>query len=206
MALRAERPLPRVRPGPLGRALVVALALAGCAQGTTNGFTAGQSDIAAQRVRFAAEAVCLNNTTRRAQDRAARGLNFPVRQTEPDGATVFVNPGTLTFLRLGPAPEQTIAVEGGTRTIRGSGCSVGSPAVGRDLAQRLAGEILAPRLVDGSDTLQAPIGAGRNAEGGLGFFFDRLSVTLPLARTAFVDPQANRMVAFEHPVILVVHR
>jgi len=30
-------------------------------------------------------------------------------------------------------------------------------------------------------------------------------VTLPLARTTFVDPETGEGVAFDHPVILIVH-
>ncbi len=186
------------------RALLL-LALAGCAGATQNGFGPGVSDIAAQRMRFAAEAICLNNPTMRAQNSAARGLNFPV--SERDGSSViYANPGTLTFIRIGPAPDQAFTDdEGQRRTMRGDGCSVGSPAVGTDLANRLAGEILAPRLVDGSDTLLAPLGAGRNEDGGIGFFFDNLSVTLPQARTTFGDPETGEGTAFDHPVILIVH-
>lgn len=184
--------------------LPLALLLAGCVQTTTNGFSTGEADIAAQRMRFAVEAVCLNNDTRRAQDRAARALNFPVRE-RAGNSVVYANPGTLTFLRIGPAPDQSITTDAGRTVIRGNGCSVGSPAVGQDLAQRLAGEILAPRFVDGSDTLRAPIAAGFNEEGGIGFFFEGLSVTLPPAVTTFTDPETGEGIAFEHPVILIVH-
>ncbi len=187
------------------RALPLLLALAACAPATQNGFGPGVSNIAAQRVRFAAEAICLNNVTTRAQNTAARGLAFPV--TERDGdSIVYANPGTLTFIRIGPAPEQTFTDdEGRRRVLRGDGCSVGSPAVGTAQANRLAGEILAPRLVDGSDTLLAPLAAGRNQDGGVGFFFESLAVTLPTARTTFGDPETGEAVAFEHPVILIVH-
>jgi hypothetical protein len=181
-----------------------ALMLSGCVQATSTGFTTGQGDIAAQRMRFTTEAVCLNNTTRAGQDQAARGLDFPIRE-RTEGAIVYANPGTLTFLRIGPAPVQSFETDEGRIEVRGNGCSVGSPAVGRDLANRLAGEILAPRLVDGSDTLRAPLGAGRNDAGGFGFFFERLSVTLPLARTTFTDPETGEGIAFDHPVILIVH-
>ncbi|WP_179378228.1 hypothetical protein [Jannaschia marina] len=186
------------------RALLLMLGLAGCVP-TTGGFSPGVSNIAAQRMRFAAEAVCLNNRTRSAQDRAARALDFPVR--ERDGrAVVYANPGTLTFIRIGPAPEQTFTDDQGRRrSIAGNGCSVGSPAVGTALANRLAGEILTPRLVDGSDLLRAPLGAGRNADGGVGFFFEDLAVTLPVARTTFTDPESGQGTAFDHPVILIVH-
>lgn len=187
------------------RPLVLLLALAGCVQTGDNGFGAGVGDIAAQRMRFAAEAVCLNNDTRRSQETAARALDFPVR--ERDGASVvYANPGTLTFVRIGPAPEQTFTDNAGQpRSIAGNGCSVGSPAVGTERANMLAGEILTPRLVDGSSLLQAPLGAGRNVNGGAGFFFEDLAVTLPVARTTFGDPETGQATAFDHPVILIVH-
>ncbi|CTQ31375.1 hypothetical protein [Jannaschia rubra] len=187
------------------RALPLLLLLGACAQTTQTGFPAGVSDIAAQRMRFVTEAVCLNNATRRTQEAAARALDFPIRE-EDAGATVYANPGTLTFVRIGPAPEQTFTDdEGRRRAVSGNGCSVGSPAVGTRMANRLAGEILAPRLVDGSDLLRAPLAAGRNVDGGVGFFFDTLAVTLPLARTSFTDPETGEGAAFDHPVILIVH-
>ena len=181
------------------------LALAACVPAERAGFAPGVTDIAAQRMRFAAEAVCLNNVTRAGQERAARALAFPLRET--DGAsTVFANPGTLTFVRIGPAPVQGFTdADGRRRAVTGPGCSVGSPAIGVERANRLAGEILAPRLVDGSDTLLAPLAAGRNAGGGVGFFFDTLSVTLPAARTTLGDPASGRARIFDHPVILIVH-
>ncbi|SFJ39649.1 hypothetical protein [Jannaschia pohangensis] len=191
------------------RKLALALGLLGgvaaCVPAGNNGFSPGVSDIAAQRMRFAAEAVCLNNRSRAAQRRSAQNLNFPVRERDGD-ATVYINPGTLTFIRIGPAPAQSFTNAAGQRQIvQGNGCSVGSPAVGTNLANKLAGEILAPRLVDGSDTLLAPLGAGTNEDGGVGFFFDNLSVTLPVARTTFTDPDTGEGVAFNHPVILVIH-
>lgn len=186
------------------RLLLPLLLFAGCVQTSSNGFSPGDEDIAAQRMGFAVEAVCLNNATRRAQDRAARALNFPVRERVGD-AVVYANPGTLTFLRLGPAPRQTITTPAGRRAFDGPGCSVGSPAVDRERANRIAGEILAPRLVDGSDTLRAPIGAGENAAGGLGFFFENLIVTLPPSTRTFTDPATGRGIALEHPEILIVH-
>ncbi|MDB2407146.1 hypothetical protein N9W17_01260 [Jannaschia sp.] len=163
-------------------------------------------DIAVQRMRFAVEAVCLNNTTRAAQDRAARALDFPIRDRE-GGAIVYVNPGTLTFLRLGPVPEQAITLEGGQQVVySGPGCSVGSPAVGVSVANRIAGEILAPRLVDGSALTSAPVGAGRNEQGGVGFFFEDVSLTQPTAQTTITNPTTGQAEAFVHPVILVIHR
>lgn len=162
--------------------------------------------IAVQRMRFATEAVCLNNRTRAAQDRAARALGFPVRDREGP-AVVYVNPGTLTFLRLGPAPDQAISTPDGRRVVySGNGCSVGSPAVGVRTANRIAGEILAPRLVDGSALTAAPIGAGQNERGGVGFFFDDVALTQPIARTTITDPGTGEAQSFLHPVILVIHR
>ena len=187
------------------RALLFALVLTGCAQTSSNGFTTGVSDIAAQRMRFAAEAVCLNNVTRGTQVKAARGLNFPVRAPDAE-SVVYADPGTLTFIRIGPVPDQTFTDDQGRRrTIEGDGCSVGSPAVDTRRANRLAGEILTPRLIDGSETLLAPLGAGKNADGGVGFFFDNLAVTLPVASTTFANPDTGEAVAFDHPVILIVH-
>lgn len=188
-------------------ALLLLLALAGCVPvSSTNGFSPGVSNIAAQRMRFTAEAVCLNNLSRAAQTRAARALDFPITERDA-GSTVFINPGTLTFIRIGPAPQQRFTDGNGqSQTVPGrSGCSVGSPAVGTELANRLAGEILAPRLVDGSNSLLAPLGAGTNSDGGAGFFFDALAVTLPVARTTFTNPETGQGVAFDHPVILIVH-
>ncbi|MEM9798623.1 MAG: hypothetical protein AAF919_19205 [Pseudomonadota bacterium] len=179
------------------------VALMGCVP-TSNGFDPGIRDIAAQRMRFVAEAVCLTNRTRSAQDRAARGLGFPIRQRD-DGATIYINPNTLTFLRLGPAPEQSITTPEGREVVSvGHGCSVGSPAVTVELANRLTGEILASRLVDGSDLLARPVGAGTNSAGGAGFFFEDLAVTLPFATTSFTD-ETGAAQAFDHPVILIVH-
>ncbi len=187
------------------RPLLLLALLAGCAPATSNGFGPGVSGIAEQRMRFAAEAVCLNNATRGSQDRAAGALRFPIR--ERDGTSiVYADPGTLTFIRIGPAPEQTFTDDrGARRSISGSGCSVGSPAVGTQRANTLAGEILAPRLVDGSDTLLAPLAAAQNTDGGFGFFFENLAVTLPVARTTFANPETGEGTAFDHPVILIVH-
>ena len=187
------------------RALLLLLVLAGCVPATQTGFSQGVTDIAVQRVRFTAEAVCLNNRSRASQDRAARALNYPVRERDGN-ITVYANPGTLTFIRLGPAPEQGfVDQDGQRRVIRGNGCSVGSPAVGVDRANRIVGEILTPRLVDGSSTLVTLIGAGTNESGGLGLFFADLSLTLPSARTTFTDPRTGEGIAFDHPVILIVH-
>lgn len=186
--------------------LLSAALLGGCASDAALQTSAGFAEIAEQRMRFAAEAVCLNNTTRASQDRAARALNFPV--TERDGdSVVYVNPGTLTFLRIGLAPDQSVETPSGVREIySGSGCSVGSPAVGIRSANRLVGEILAPRLVDGSEITRAPVGAGRNQSGGVGLFFDDVAVTLPIARTTISDPETGEAETFVHPVILILHR
>ncbi|TFL19210.1 hypothetical protein [Jannaschia formosa] len=186
--------------------LLAAALLASCAQDGALRVPSGVEEIAVQRMRFATEAVCLNNTTQAAQDRAARALDFPVRNRE-NGATVYVNPGTLTFLRLGPAPDQAITTEDGRRVVyRGSGCSVGSPAIGVRAANRIAGEILAPRLVDGSALTAAPVGAGTNERGGIGFFFDDVSLTQPIATTTITNPETGQAETFLHPVILVIHR
>ncbi|WP_371156333.1 hypothetical protein [Jannaschia sp. 2305UL9-9] len=190
----------------LATLLASAMALTACVSDAPLQTSAGFEDIAVQRMGFTAEAVCLNNTTRGAQDRAARALNFPVR--ERDGAsTVYVNPGTLTFLRIGPAPDQSVDTPSGARvTYRGIGCSVGSPAVGLRTANRLVGEILAPRLVDGSELTRAPVGAGTNASGGVGLFFDDVAVTLPIAETTITNPNTGEGETFVHPVILILHR
>jgi len=182
------------------------LLLAGCVAGGDNGFDAGLTSIAAQRMQFTVEAVCLNNRDRGAQDRAVRALGFPDRFRDGE-ATIYVNPGTLTYVRLGRTPAISFTGENGqTRVLpERHGCSVGSPAVGVRAANRVAGQVLAPRLVDGSDLLIAPLGAGTNADGGAGFFFETLSVTLPTFSTGLTDPSTGQETVFEHPVILVVH-
>jgi hypothetical protein len=186
--------------------LLAAALLAGCVQDTGMRVPDGVEQVAIQRMRFATEAVCLNNKTRASQDRAARALDFPVRDRD-GGTTVYVNPGTLTFLRLGPAPDQAITTEDGREIVyRGSGCSVGSPAIGIRAANRIAGEILAPRLVDGSALTAAPVGAGTNERGGVGFFFDDVSLTQPIATTTITNPETGQAQTFLHPVILVIHR
>jgi hypothetical protein len=188
-------------------ALLLLPALAACApaEGTLR-VSQGTEQIAVQRMRFATEAVCLNNRTRAAQDRAARALDFPVREREGN-AVVYVNPGTLTFLRLGPVPPQAIQTPDGSQVVyRGPGCSVGSPAVDVRAANRIAGEILAPRLVDGSELTASPVGAGQNARGGVGFFFEDVAVTQPTAQTTISDPTTGAAERFVHPVILVIHR
>ena len=186
--------------------LLAPLVVAACAQpGGAPGFSGAASRVAGQRVGFVAEAVCLNNRSRAAQTRAAVALDFPVRQSD-GGADIFINPGTLTVLRLGPVPSQGITVDGARTAIPGGqGCSVGSPAVSTREANAIAGTILAPRLVDGSDTLTAPIGAGLNESGGAGFFFRNLAVTTPGARTTFTNDDTGEAIAFDHPVILIVH-
>ncbi|GIT91300.1 hypothetical protein JANAI62_17560 [Jannaschia pagri] len=191
----------------LSALLVAALALTGCVTSDASLQTsAGFEQIAAQRMSFAAEAVCLNNTTRSRQDRAARSLNFPIRDRDGN-TTVYINPGTLTFLRIGPVPEQALNLPGRPRQVyRGNGCSVGSPAVGLRDANRLVGEILAPRLVDGSPITSAPVGAGTNSAGGVGFFFDDVAVTLPIASTTFTNPDTGQSERFDHPVILIIHK
>ncbi|WP_298436689.1 hypothetical protein [uncultured Jannaschia sp.] len=186
--------------------LAAALALAACQPATQTGFSQGAAEIAGQRMAFTVEAVCLNNRTRAGQTRAARALDFPFVQRE-DGGTVYSNPGTLTFLRIGPVAQQSITNRDGERidVPGGSGCSVGSPAVGLRQSNAIAGQILAPRLVDGSGTLDGPLGAGLNPAGGAGFFFEGLTMTTPLARTTLTDPATGEARAFDHPVILIVH-
>lgn len=186
--------------------LLPLLLLAGCVSATGGtGFDRATEAAALQRMRFVAEAVCLSNTTRASQDRAARRLGFPVREREGP-STLFVNPATLTFLRLGPSPVQTVE-DGRGQEVRyeGHGCSVGSPAVGLEGANRVAGEILAPRLLEGDRSVAAPVGAGANASQGVGLFFDDLAVTVPLARTVIGDPASGDGVASIHPVVLVIH-
>ncbi|WP_308916065.1 hypothetical protein [Jannaschia sp. LMIT008] len=181
------------------------LALSACMPATTTGFAPTTETVALQRMRFVVEAVCLNNTSRQSQDRAARALGFPIRERR-DGGINFVNPGTLTFLRLGPAPEQRLnAGTGAERRFTGSGCSVGSPAVDLTATNRIVGEILAPRLVEGDRTVSAPLGAGRNAGQGVGLFFDDLAITVPFATTIIGDPASGQGRRFDHPVILIVH-
>lgn len=184
-------------------ALLPAALLSACAA-TTNGFDAGTSDIAAQRMRFVVEAVCFNNPTRSAQDRAARALGFPVRQRDEEGV-LYVNPGTLTFLRLGPSPELGFDTpEGEPRTVSGHGCSVGSPAVGVDAANRMLGQIIAPRLAEGSALIRAPLGAGRADFGGVGLFFEDFAATVAEARTILTDEETSESVLYDHPTILVI--
>ena len=186
--------------------LLAAALLAGCAQDAGMRVPTGLEQVAIQRMRFTTEAVCLNNDTLSKQDRAARALDFPVRDRD-GGATVYVNPGTLTFLRLGPAPDQAIITEDGREVVyRGSGCSVGSPAIGIRTANRIVGEILAPRLVDGSALTATPVGAGTNDRGGIGFFFDDVSLTQPIAETTITNPETGQEQTYLHPVILVIHR
>jgi hypothetical protein len=190
----------------IGRAALALLLLGGCAAQAPGGrpFPAALTQVAEQRMRFAVEAVCLNNGTRASQDRAARALSFPIREAR-DGGVNYVNPDTLTFLRIGPAPAQTIDTAAGPRAYDGIGCSVGSPAVAVDDANRLVGEILAPRLVEGDRSIAAPVGAGRNDTRGIGLFFEELAVTVPPARSTFVGG-TGRSVSFDHPVILILRR
>jgi hypothetical protein len=182
------------------------LGLAGCAGQTAReaSFPAAVERVAEQRMRFAVEAVCLNNGTRAGQDDAARALRFPIREVQ-DGGVNYVNPETLTFLRIGPAPAQTIDTASGPRAYGGIGCSVGSPAVPVAQANRLVGEILAPRLVEGDRSIAAPVGAGQNEADGIGLFFEELAITVPPARSTFVSPEGDA-VSFDHPVILILRR
>ena len=171
-------------------------------------FTPAAREAAAQRVRFAAEAVCLNNRTRDAQDRAARQAGFTARERQPDGSVVYSNLGVLTFLRLERVPAQTFSQPDGSpgQVSAGPGCLVGSPAVDTRTANRLVGEILAPRLIEGDQRVSAPVGSGENDSRGVGFFFEDLSVTVPLdGVTTVVDGASGRERTFVHSMILVVH-
>ena len=190
----------------------VMLFLSACGAGGSGGgdgaaaqFAPEQREAALQRMRFVAEAVCLNNRTARAQDRAARALGFPIRERR-GGGVIYANPGTLTILRLAPAPPQTVSLPGGgTRVYRGMGCAVGSPAVSVRTANRLVGEILTPRLVEGDRSVSQPVSAGQNDTDGAGFFFDDLAITVPPVRNVVVDKATGRGVAYRHPEILIVH-
>ncbi|UWQ18027.1 hypothetical protein [Jannaschia sp. M317] len=187
-------------------ALLTLAVLAGCVSNTAPVQTsAAFRATASERIQFALEAVCLNNTTRAAQNRAARSLGFPIAERE-GASTVYVNPTTLTFLRIGPAPDQFITTEAGRLAYRGSGCSVGSPAVGIQGANAISGRVLAARLADGTDLLNRPVSAGTNELGGAGFFFEDLSVTLPIADTTFTNEQTGESETISHPVILIIHR
>ena len=188
------------------RLLPLSLLLAGCVQTTARGFEPAQREVALQRMRFVVEAVCLNNRTRAAQDRAARRLGFPLREVR-EGTVFYANPATLTFLQLGQSPELGFTQPDGTpRSVRGPACGVGSPAVGVANANRLLGEVLAPRLVEGDRTVSAPVALGENEDRGFGFLFEGLVVTvLRLGEVTFSDPEAAESVTFRYPVILVVH-
>ena len=186
--------------------LPLALLAAGCVPTNPIGADAATEAAAFQRMRFVAEAVCLNNRTRGGQDRAARALGFPLRERGDQGSTLYVNPATLTFLRLGPSPQQTVtAADGRVVRYQGNGCSVGSPAVSLSNANRVAGEMLQARLVEGDRLTATPVGAGTNAADGVGLFFDDLSVTVPLATTVFSNPETGEAAQVVHPVVLVIH-
>ena len=72
-------------------------------------------------------------------------------------------------------------------------------------ANRVAGEMLSPRLVEGDSLTATPVGAGTNAADGVGLFFDDLSVTVPLATTVFSNPETGEAAQVVHPVVLVIH-
>ena len=184
--------------------LVLPALLAGCVTSGT-GFSPAAEQVALQRMRFAVEAVCLNNDTRGAQDRAARTAGFPIRERQ-DGGVNYVNLETLTFLRLAPAPTLSVMTEDGPRAFEGMACSVGSPAVDVDTANRVVGEILAPRLVEGDTRLSGLIGAGENEGRGVGLFFEDLIVTVAEAETTLLDGETGEGVRFVHPTILILHR
>lgn len=186
------------------------LGLSACVQNTSSstarGFSPALREIAAQRVQFVAEAVCLNNRSRAAQERAARAANLPVRTTN-NGLVTYSNPGTQTYVLIGPAPDQTFNTPQGPRVFSGHGCSVGSPAVNQRTANRIVGEILSARLLDGTETLSRPVGdgTGENDRGGVGFFFEDLAITSPQVRTSFTDEVTGEERFFVYPAILFLH-
>lgn len=184
---------------------LLALLLGACVQAPSSGFDPAATQVALQRMRFAVEAVCLNNTTRAAQERAIRALGFPERDEQGD-VTFFVNPATLTFVQLvRRSPDLGFVEPDGTRrVVRGPACGVGSPAVDVAQANRLVGEILAPRLVEGDRTVARPVAVGENADRGFGFLFEGLAMTvLRVGDVTFTDG-AGRAQRFVYPVILVV--
>ena len=183
------------------------LALAACAQTTpAAGPFAAQPAIAEQRLAFAVESVCVQNRTAAAQRRAAGRLDFP--EVSSRGAeTTYANPATGTILVIGPMPGQSVDIEGGaTRTIpAGPGCWAGSPALPVATANRIAGRIVASRIVEANALTRAPIAAGENEIGGVGLFFERIAVTVPNVTTVFENDAGARPVSVTYPVIMVRH-
>ena len=182
----------------------LAVLLSGCVE-ATSGFGSAQEQVALQRMRFAVEAVCLNNDTRGAQERAVASLGFPDRQVE-EGVTFYGNPATLTVVQLARrSPDLGFVTPDGREVrVQGPSCAVGSPAVGVETANRIVGEILAPRLVEGDSTVAQPVALGENGDRGFGFLFEGLAVTvLQLGATTVTDDAGAR--TFVYPVILVIH-
>ena len=188
------------------RMLPVLLLLGACVQATSTSFPPEQRQIALQRMRFAVEAVCLNNTTQRTQERAARSVGFTNREVI-DGEIVYVNPATLTFLQFAQSPVLGFERPDGQPTsVQGPGCGVGSPAVDVMAANRLIGEILAPRLVEGDSTVAAVVALGENEDRGFGFLFETLAVSvLRLGLVSFTNEATGQETTFNYPVILIVH-
>ena len=200
--------VPAVRAGtPRLAALLAALALGACVQASgpsANDPFGAPPGVAEQRMAFALESVCIENRTRGAQLAAARRLGFPIE--DRNGAeTTFVNPSTGTLLVIGPVVDVSLTLEDRSfRRTGGPGCWVGSPSVGRDAANAIAGRVLSSRMVEGSRLTSVPIGAGEESEGGLGFFFENLAVTVQRVVTLFPGPQGQPN-AVSYPIIVVVH-
>ncbi|PWJ22075.1 hypothetical protein [Jannaschia seohaensis] len=187
------------------RALLMLAALSACgAQGP--GLSAAMEEIAVQRMRFTLEAVCVNNRTRRAQARVAETMSFPERQRD-NGTVFYLNPGTLTVLALSTDAPLTLITEDGHRlSYRRDACAVGSPVVGVQAANRIMGEILAPRLVDGSNLAVSGVAFGQNRLGGTAFYFEDLAVIQDVVDVSVFDPETGATEIFSHPVVLVLHR
>ena len=188
-------------------ALLALLALGACVQASgpsANDPFGAPPGVAEQRMAFALESVCIENRTRGAQLAAARRLGFPIE--DRNGAeTTFVNPSTGTLLVIGPVVDVSLTLEDRSfRRTGGPGCWVGSPSVGRDAANAIAGRVLSSRMVEGSRLTSVPIGAGEESEGGLGFFFENLAVTVQRVVTLFPGPQGQPN-AVSYPIIVVVH-
>ena len=184
------------------------LALAACAQAPAPdaGPFAAQPAIAEQRLAYAVESVCVQNRTPGAQRAAAGRLGFAA--TVRRGAeTTYLNPATGTILAIGPVPGQSISVEGGARRAvpPGSGCWAGSPALPTQTANRIAGRLVATRVVDADALTRAPIAVGRSEEGGVGIFFERVAVTVADVTTVFGAEDGGDDLRLTYPVILVRH-
>ena len=200
--------VPAARAGtPRLAALLATLALGACVQASgpaANDPFGAPASVAEQRMAFALESVCIENRTRSAQLAAARRIGFPIE--ERNGAeTTFLSPSTGTILVIGPVEDIGLMLEDGSlRRVGGPGCWVGSPSVGRDAANAIAGRVLAPRMVEGSRLTRGPIGAGEDSAGGLGFFFENLAVTVGEVGTIFTGPQGQPN-PVSYPIIVVLH-